>query len=84
MAITINIRYKGTNGNAEKFVKEMTESGTVGAQQGPVRYDPGDPAGRVNPEVGVTAGFCGRGQRLQSCGAQCPHNGHKRSERGPV
>jgi len=42
MSITINIRYKGADGNAEKFVKEMTESGTVGAirkESGNLRYE---------------------------------------------
>ncbi len=29
MAITVNLRYTGINGNALKFVKEMSESGTV-------------------------------------------------------
>ena len=31
MAITINIRYTGKNGNARKFAEEMTASGTVAA-----------------------------------------------------
>lgn len=31
MAITINIRYTGINGNAEKFAQEMIASGTVDA-----------------------------------------------------
>ena len=42
MAITINIRYTGENGNAEKFVKEMMESGTVDAirkESGNLRYE---------------------------------------------
>ena len=42
MAITINIRYTGENGNAKKFVKEMMESGTVDAirkESGNLRYD---------------------------------------------
>lgn len=42
MAITINIRYKGKDGNAEKFVKEMMESGTVDAirkESGNLRYE---------------------------------------------
>lgn len=29
MAITVNLRYKGKNGSALAFAKEMTESGTV-------------------------------------------------------
>lgn len=29
MAITVNIYYTGTNGNAKKFAKEMISSGTV-------------------------------------------------------
>lgn len=29
MAITVNLRYTGVNGNALKFVREMMESGTV-------------------------------------------------------
>ena len=29
MSLTINIYYKGENGNAKKFVKEMMESGLV-------------------------------------------------------
>ena len=42
MAITINIRYSGNNGNAEMFAKEMMESGTVDAirkESGNLRYD---------------------------------------------
>ena len=42
MAITINIRYTGKNGNAEMFAKEMMESGTVDAirkESGNLRYD---------------------------------------------
>ena len=42
MSITINIRYKGANGNAEKFAKEMTESGTADAirkESGNLRYE---------------------------------------------
>ena len=29
MAITVNLRYTGNNGNARKFAEEMTVSGTV-------------------------------------------------------
>ena len=42
MAITVNLRYTGINGNAVKFAKEMTESGTVAkirAEQGNLRYE---------------------------------------------
>ena len=42
MAITINIRYKGENGNAEKFAREMITSGTVEAirkEKGNLRYE---------------------------------------------
>ena len=42
MAITINIRYKGENGNAEKFAREMITSGTVEAirkESGNMRYE---------------------------------------------
>lgn len=42
MAITINIRYKGENGNAEKFAREMMASGTVDAirkENGNLRYE---------------------------------------------
>lgn len=42
MAITINIRYTGKNLNAEKFAKEMMESGTVDAirkESGNLRYE---------------------------------------------
>ena len=38
MAITINLRYTGTNGNARKFAEEMTASGTVAA----IREEPGN------------------------------------------
>ena len=31
MAITVNIRYTGKNGNARKFAEEMNRSGTVAA-----------------------------------------------------
>ena len=42
MPITVNLRYKGTNGSAKKFAEEMTESGTVGLirkEEGNLRYD---------------------------------------------
>ena len=42
MAITVNLRYTGVNGNAVKFAKEMTESGTVAkirAEKGNLRYE---------------------------------------------
>ena len=42
MAITINIRYTGTKGNAEAFVREMVASGTVEAirrEDGNLRYE---------------------------------------------
>ncbi len=42
MALTVNLRYKGTDGNAVKFAKEMTESGTVAkirAEAGNLRYE---------------------------------------------
>lgn len=42
MAITINIRYKGLNGSAAAFAKEMTESGTVEKirnEEGNLRYE---------------------------------------------
>lgn len=42
MAVTINIYYTGTNGNAKKFAQEMTESGIVNeirAEEGNLRYD---------------------------------------------
>ena len=31
MAITVNLKYKGKNGSARKFVDEMISSGTVDA-----------------------------------------------------
>ena len=40
--ITVNIRYKGTNGSARAFAEEMTASGTVAAiraETGNVRYE---------------------------------------------
>ena len=42
MSITVNIRYTGINGNARRFAKEMTESGTVAeirAEKGNLRYE---------------------------------------------
>lgn len=42
MAITINIYYKGKNGNARQFAQEMTESGVVNdirAECGNLRYE---------------------------------------------
>ena len=42
MAITINIRYTGINGNAEKFAQEMIASGTVDEirkEKGNLRYE---------------------------------------------
>ena len=42
MAITINIRYTGTNGNARRFAEEMENSGTVAAirqEAGNLRYE---------------------------------------------
>ena len=42
MAITVNLRYSGENGNALKFAQEMTESGTVAAiraEKGNLRYE---------------------------------------------
>ena len=42
MAITVNIRYSGKDGNAVKFAEEMTESGTVEAiraEEGNLRYE---------------------------------------------
>lgn len=42
MAITINIRYTGKDGNAEKFAREMITSGTVEAirnENGNLRYE---------------------------------------------
>ena len=42
MAITVNLRYTGKNGNARKFVQEMTASGTVAAiraEAGNLRYE---------------------------------------------
>lgn len=42
MAITINIYYTGTNGNARKFAEEMLTDGTVDAiraEKGNIGYD---------------------------------------------
>lgn len=42
MAITVNLRYKGENGNALKFAEEMMSSGTVAAiraEAGNLRYE---------------------------------------------
>ena len=42
MAITVNIRYSGTDGNALKFAEEMISSGTVDAiraEKGNLRYE---------------------------------------------
>ena len=42
MAITVNLRYTGENGNARRFAEEMTESGTVAAiraEAGNLRYE---------------------------------------------
>jgi quinol monooxygenase YgiN len=42
MAITVNLRYRGTNGSALSFAREMSESGTVNAiraEAGNLRYE---------------------------------------------
>ena len=42
MAITVNLRYTGTDGNAHKFAEEMISSGTVDAiraEEGNLRYE---------------------------------------------
>ncbi|MBQ1478336.1 MAG: antibiotic biosynthesis monooxygenase [Erysipelotrichaceae bacterium] len=42
MSITVNLRYKGTNGSAKKFAEEMIESGTVDLirkEEGNLRYE---------------------------------------------
>ena len=42
MAITVNLRYTGKNGNARKFAEEMTAGGTVAAiraEKGNLRYE---------------------------------------------
>lgn len=42
MAITVNIYYRGVNGNAKKFAEEMVMSGVVSnirAEQGNLKYE---------------------------------------------
>ena len=42
MAITVNLRYTGKNGNARRFAEEMTASGTLAAiraEAGNLRYE---------------------------------------------
>jgi quinol monooxygenase YgiN len=42
MAITVNLRYTGKDGNARKFAEEMTSGGTVAAiraEAGNLRYE---------------------------------------------
>ena len=42
MAITVNLYYTGTNGNARKFAEEMESSGTadrIRSEQGNIRYE---------------------------------------------
>lgn len=42
MAVTVNIYYTGTGGNAKKFVKEMISGGVVGEirrEEGNLRYE---------------------------------------------
>ncbi len=42
MALTVNIYYTGTDGNARKFAEEMKESGLmdkIRAEKGNLRYD---------------------------------------------
>lgn len=42
MAITVNIYYRGVNGNAKKFAEEMVSSGVVSdirAEEGNLRYE---------------------------------------------
>ena len=42
MAITVNLRYTGKNGNARRFAEEMTAGGTVAAirsEKGNLRYE---------------------------------------------
>ena len=42
MAITVNLRYTGKNGNARRFAQEMTDSGAVAAirdEEGNLRYE---------------------------------------------
>lgn len=42
MSITVNLYYKGVNGNARKFMEEMENSGTadaIRAEKGNLKYD---------------------------------------------
>ncbi len=42
MAITVNLRYKGVDGSAQKFAQEMIQSGTVDSirkEDGNLRYE---------------------------------------------
>lgn len=42
MALTVNVYYTGTDGNAKKFAEEMTSSGLaqrVRAEKGNIRYE---------------------------------------------
>ena len=42
MAVTVNLRYSGTDGNARSFAEEMISSGTVDkirAEKGNLRYE---------------------------------------------
>ena len=42
MAITVNLRYSGKNGNAKRFAEEMIQSGTVDRireEKGNLRYE---------------------------------------------
>ncbi len=42
MAITVNIRYRGVEGNASRFAQEMIDSGTVAkirSEEGNLRYE---------------------------------------------
>lgn len=42
MSITVNLYYRGNNGNAKKFAEEMEKSGTAGAiraEEGNLRYE---------------------------------------------
>ena len=42
MSITVNLRYKGENGNARRFAQEMMKSGTVEKirnEEGNLRYE---------------------------------------------
>ena len=46
MAITVNLRYTGKNGNARKFAEEMISGGTVAAiraEAGNLRYEYNQP-----------------------------------------